>query len=341
MIHQNFHARLGGAADLIQDYRKRPRIASRLVHKSGAVGVGRRFSLTGITRLQDGFRCNDDGTPTDEVCDGIDNDCDGLVDESWDDTTGTRCAGGTRACRGVRDSVVHVVRTVSGQAYDFYVYAYEASRVDATGASVGGSNARACSRSGVRGWEDIAFTQAQAACQAAGMRLCKVTRNGSGVVMRDEWGAACGGASQTVYPYGNSYGATTCDGRDYSDPDAQLPTGALAGCTTPDGVFDASGNLAEWTDDPHGMTSDGRQAYTLRGGSYDTIASGLSCGFMFDTVPLDFVFPDTGFRCCSVCPPGQAECSGVCKNLGTDNANCGACARACGGGTSCQNGTCR
>ena len=67
MIHQNFHARLGGAPDLVEDYRERTCIASRLDHKPGAISIGGRFSLACITRLQHGFRCNDDSAPADKV----------------------------------------------------------------------------------------------------------------------------------------------------------------------------------------------------------------------------------------------------------------------------------
>jgi hypothetical protein len=277
--------------------------------------------------------------PAHEICDGVDNDCDGLTDESWDDPSGTRCGG--QACRGVRDDVARVMRAVSGVTYDVHVYAYEASRPDATATAAGVSGARACSRPKVMPWAHVTFAEAQAACQAAGMRLCKVVRDGSGAVQSDEWGAACGGASGTPYPYGATYGAMTCNGRDQADPDATLATGSLAACTTPDGVFDLSGNLAEWTDDPRGMTADGRTAYTLRGGSHATIAQGLQCGFFYSTVPAAFAFPDTGFRCCSTCPPGQAECAGSCHNLGTSTSHCGACGRPCGSGQSCQNGLCR
>ena len=40
------------------------------------------------------------------------------------------------------------------------------------------------------------------------------------------------------------------------------------------------------------------------------------------------------------CPTGQTACSGVCKNLRTDPANCGACGTACSAGQNCVAGAC-
>jgi hypothetical protein len=57
-------------------------------------------------------------------------------------------------------------------------------------------------------------------------------------------------------------------------------------------------------------------------------------------VAEDFTFNDTGFRCCSSCAPGLADCGG-CVSLASDPQNCGACGRACLAGQSCQNGFCR
>jgi len=67
MVQQDFHAGLGGAANLVEDHRKRACIASCLVHETGAIGIGGRFGLARIARLQYGFRRNHDGAPADEV----------------------------------------------------------------------------------------------------------------------------------------------------------------------------------------------------------------------------------------------------------------------------------
>jgi hypothetical protein len=292
-----------------------------------------------------------------EICDGKDNDCDGFIDESWDSPTdgaAPTCAGG--ACQGVRDDVAYV----STVARPFYIYRYEASRVDASAADQGRLGARACSRGGpVLPWSSVTYAEAQTACAAAGMRLCRTRRStscSSSAVTDDEWGGACSagvtcGGSPRPYPYGCSYDGATCGGAD-SGATAALATGARAMCTsadldtaTPaaDVAYDLSGNLAEWTEDCRTTLADGtgRRAYTLRGGSYTHTAGALRCDFMSTVVAENFAFPDTGFRCCSSCRPGLADCGGSCIDLGRDSANCGACARACTGGQTCRNGRCQ
>jgi hypothetical protein len=294
-------------------------------------------------------------TPTDEICDGKDNDCDGLTDESWDNPAGLglpQCAG--QECKGVRDAVVHVT-AAGAPGNGYYIYSYEASRVDASATSMGSSSARACSRAtsapntGVLPWSSVTWVAADAACRAAGMRLCK----GGDAATADEWGFACElGKTCTsgCYPYGSSYDATLCNGAE-SNLNAAVAVGSFKKCitsgdldsaSTDEAVFDMSGNLAEWTDDLRGPPlADGRNIYTVRGGAFDSFSVGLGCSFMAAALAQDFSYPDTGFRCCSSCGPGLADCNGSCANLASDSANCGACGTACTAPATCKNGACK
>jgi sulfatase-modifying factor enzyme 1/putative metal-binding protein len=238
-------------------------------------------------------RCNitsPGASPQSELCNNVDDDCDGLTDETSDGPS-TCGPGGTSLCLGVAENLKLVTYTTP----DFYIYTYEASRPDATSTDIGTVDWRSCSNPGVRPWAPVTWYDADAACAAAGMRLCTAA----------EWQDACEGSANRTYPYGNTYGPTTCNGTDY-DPtqDAVLPTGSLAGCVSMDGAFDMSGNVKEWTDTQR--VAGPPPAYEIRGGAYDNIAEGLTCQFDFVVDDADRLNPNRGFRCC--CAVGEAGC---------------------------------
>jgi len=103
----------------------------------------------------------------------------------------------------------------------------------------------------------VTWVVADAACRAAGMRLCKVTRANDAVVA-DEWGFACAlgkNCASGCYPYGSAYDATLCNGAEASRNAAatvglfnKCITSGISTQPTPARRFsDMSGNLAEWT----------------------------------------------------------------------------------------------
>ncbi len=180
-------------------------------------------------------------------------------------------------------------------------------------------------------------------------------------MVTDEWGFACRAnqaCSGSSYPYGCAYSSTACNGVAVGLGQAAT-CGLFASCATAghvdsaggdDRIYDLSGNLAEWTDDRRDIAdttgspagAGGASAiYTTRGGAYDSFFPGMTCDFTGSELHPTFAFADTGFRCCSSCPPGRADCAGTCANLAADAANCGACGVACAAGTTCQNGVCR
>jgi hypothetical protein len=218
------------------------------------------------------------GAPSAELCNGIDDDCDGIVDNS-DPADPAR----------IRDDLVHV--THGGR--DFWIYRHEASRPDATDTEGGRSSARSCSRAGVVPWTRIAYADAQAACAAAGFRLCTSA----------EWQAACEGASGNTYPYGSTYAPMSCNGADRAEMPAMSTTGAIPLCVTGEGALDLSGNVKEWTNDPRGTTASGNPIYVIRGGSYDSPRLGLSCQTDLSRATADSLLDTLGFRCCSSSAP--------------------------------------
>jgi Sulfatase-modifying factor enzyme 1/Putative metal-binding motif len=201
-----------------------------------------------------------------EECNGLDDDCNGEIDEGTDE-------------------MVRITRN----GLDFLIDVYEASRPDATNALPGTDETHRCGVPDRVPWTSASFDEASEACVASGKRLCHV----------EELEEACEGLSNDVYPYGNAYVGSTCNGLDASGS-AAAPTGSLSGCFSDDGVYDLSGNVAEWSDTQQGSTT-GMPSYdimSLHGGSYLTPSNGLSCRFDFDVISTNAVLPSLGFRCC-------------------------------------------
>lgn len=122
---------------------------------------------------------------------------------------------------------------------------------------------------------------AEAACNAAGKRLCAPS----------EWEYACRGEQNYAYVYGNEYNPQTCNGIDtYGRYDFHLmPTGSFENCVNAWDVYDLSGNIWEHTANGSGMT--------VRGGAFNCSDSkgNHKCTY----VPMDWTPLTLGFRCCS------------------------------------------
>jgi hypothetical protein len=217
------------------------------------------------TRDGRALRCTADYQPDVagvEVCNGLDDDCDGRVDND-------------------------VIDLEWVQVGDFRVFKYEASRPDASALSPGNLNGRACSRVDVQPWSEITLEEAQVACAVGGWRLCEVA----------EWRQACSGPAETRFPYGNNYNGDSCNGADFGEGDV-LPTGEVDGtCLSGFGAGDMSGNLKEWTATAAGVEEVG--VHFIVGGAYDNrIPGSLACDGLAIPRQDDFRFGNLGFRCC-------------------------------------------
>ncbi|MET0385726.1 MAG: MopE-related protein [Polyangiales bacterium] len=254
------------------------------------VGVGACKKTGRLRCAPSGKSLSCDATPGDggdEVCNGKDDDCDGVADEP-------KAEPGTNPSY-VRDDVVQV-------RSDLWVYRYEASRVDADATKQGIVATRSCSREGVLPWTNVTYTEALTACESVGMTVCGVT---DWVFACESGNTACGWSTAGSC---GTYVEGACNGHDKSkqpgqpDTDALLPGGGKSACYADFGdtqrVFDLSGNAKEWTTGP-----DSPGTNPLRGGSYNNNAEGMRCNFDFTLGAADLRLPNVGFRCCSSSEP--------------------------------------
>jgi serine/threonine protein kinase/formylglycine-generating enzyme required for sulfatase activity len=130
------------------------------------------------------------------------------------------------------------------------------------------------------GWND-----ADAACKNAGKRLCS----------EEEWEKACKGPESARFPYGMNFDPNACNTQDAKDnPRAVAAVGSFGKCKSGYGVWDMSGNAAEWTatsfDETGGKTVKGGHA--SRPGFDDRCASRRK-------LPPGQHDAKVGFRCCA------------------------------------------
>jgi hypothetical protein len=152
----------------------------------------------------------------------------------------------------------------------------------------------ASSTRGVRPWPTVRHSEASAACEAAGWRLCT-----SAELIR-----GCAGPAGDAHTYGAPFDGSACNVRDAfraegADFASEAPTGHFTQCESAEGGFDLSGNLREW------VAAEG-EVRRNQGGGWRTVAeahreSNLRCDSVV-TVPAFsaavYASPDVGFRCC-------------------------------------------
>lgn len=224
-------------------------------------GACYRVGVQVCSQDQQSVRCSAQlAAPIDEICNGVDDDCDGQVDEDLP-----------------REVEMTLISLPNGD--QVWMDRWEASRPDATAQSEGFDTRHACSKPLVLPWGNVTLDAARQACTARGKRLCT----------DQEWIAACGSA----YPYGDAYDPAAC----VTESTQPEPTGQAQQCLSSSGIFDLSGNLAEWTECANPI--DCQIVSPQLGGSYsDRVIDQWRCDFRGNAVPV-IATSIGGFRCCS------------------------------------------
>ncbi|TNE49931.1 MAG: hypothetical protein EP343_10400 [Deltaproteobacteria bacterium] len=132
----------------------------------------------------------------------------------------------------------------------------------------------------------VSFYTAKKLCEKKGKRLCTEL----------EWERACKGGRNYRYPYGNKFSPNKCNTRNSSGANRSVTgSGRFRGCRSRYGIFDMSGNAAEWTSSRYRGSSSSR---TVRGGAANRPDWDVRCASRRSMSPSSSK-STVGFRCCA------------------------------------------
>lgn len=131
----------------------------------------------------------------------------------------------------------------------------------------------------------VNWHEAKEMCEKEGKRLCR----------EEEWERACKGNRNLRYPYGNEWDGKLCVTEDSQGRDRNIYfSGVAVKCQSDFGVFDMSGNVAEWVDDAFEKGSEDK---VVKGGSFKRPDYAVRCASRKNMSPGQRN-EETGFRCC-------------------------------------------
>ncbi len=275
---------------------------------------------------------------SEEICDRLDNDCDGETDEDaivLEPESGAEADDGIdNNCNGLVDEKGGVMVPVNGidgvwiDAYEMTVF--DSPDCDGTGIRYGENSndypdgfpadgttptvtLYACSLPGIIPSGYMSRSRVQFACLAQGKRLC------SGIEFKN----ACQ-FGDAVFPYDSYIIVPGVCNDPIGGAGHVVPTGTYADCSADGSTFDMSGNLAEWVSDVHDDHENHPDVGYVAGWSYsaeicdnfgkqcdpydpdsedsmDSLKEALSCpvsNYNSEEFPFDKVRRDFGGRCC-------------------------------------------